>query len=331
MDARQIILEPVVSREELRADRRRQVHVPGRRPRPQDADPPRGRGDLRRRRGRGADDQGALEAEAPRPAQRPHPVVEEGDRPARAGRSDRAVRGRRGRASRMRLDDGESKDKADQPRAPLRDLPAARGADRAPSRSKTLTEGKRKSGGRNVTRPRHRAPPRRRRQAPLPRDRLQAPQGRRAGEGRDDRVRPEPQLLHRPAALRRRREELHPRPAGRRGRRRGRVRRERRHPARQRAAAARDPDRHRSSTTSSWSPARAASSAAPPAPRSRWSRRRASMVTLRLPSSEMRMVRAECRATVGSALERRAPEREDRQGRPQPPQGQAPADAAASR
>ena len=54
------------------------------------------------------------------------------------------------------------------------------------------------------------------------------------------------------------------------------------------------------STTSSWSPARAASSAAPPAPRSRWSRRRATMVTLRLPSSEMRMVRAECRATVGT-------------------------------
>ena len=31
------------------------------------------------------------------------------------------------------------------------------------------------------------------------------------------------------------------------------------------------------------------------------------------------------------ALQRRAPEHEDRQGRPQPPQGQAPADAAASR
>ena len=55
------------------------------------------------------------------------------------------------------------------------------------------------------------------------------------------------------------------------------------------------------------------------------------MVTLRLPSSEMRLVRADCRATVGHALQRRAPEHEDRQGRPQPPQGQAPADAAASR
>ena len=49
--------------------------------------------------------------------------------------------------------------------------------------------------------------------------------------------------------------------------------------------------------------------------------------TLRLPSGEMRMVRAECRATVGTIAQRRAPERQDRQGRPQPPQGQAPADA----
>ena len=55
------------------------------------------------------------------------------------------------------------------------------------------------------------------------------------------------------------------------------------------------------------------------------------LVTLRLPSSEMRLVRAECRATVGTPLERRAPERQDRQGRPQPPQGQAAADAAGSR
>ena len=42
-------------------------------------------------------------------------------------------------------------------------------------------------------------------------DRLQAPQGRRAGEGRRDRVRPEPVGADRAAALRRRREGLHPR------------------------------------------------------------------------------------------------------------------------
>ena len=124
-------------------------------------------------------------------------------------------------------------------------------------------------------RPRHRPPPRRRRQAPLPADRLQAPQGRRAGQGRDDRVRPEPQLLHRPAALRRRREELHPRPGRDLGRRPGPVRPGRRHhgPAtRWRCARCRPA---RSSTTSSSSPARAASSAAPPGPRSSSPRRRA--------------------------------------------------------
>ena len=41
-----------------------------------------------------ADRQGARQAEAPRPAPGPHPGLEEGDRPARAGRTDRAVRGR---------------------------------------------------------------------------------------------------------------------------------------------------------------------------------------------------------------------------------------------
>ena len=88
---------------------------------------------------------------------------------------------------------------------------------------KSLTEGLTKSGGRNNARPRHLAPPRRRGQAPLPQDRLQAPQGRRAGQGRRDRVRPEPLGAHRAAALRRRREALHPRAGADGGRRRGLV------------------------------------------------------------------------------------------------------------
>ena len=55
-------------------------------------------------------------------------------------------------------------------------------------------------------------------QAPVSQDRLQAPQGRDPGEGRGDRVRPQPLVVHRAAALRRRREALHPRaePAARR-------------------------------------------------------------------------------------------------------------------
>ena len=55
------------------------------------------------------------------------PLLEEGHRPARPGRAHRAVRGRGGGG----LADGQPQDKADQPRAPLRDLPAPRGADRA--------------------------------------------------------------------------------------------------------------------------------------------------------------------------------------------------------
>jgi ribosomal protein L2 len=63
-------------------------------------------------------------------------------------------------------------------------------------------------------RPQDLAPPRRRPQAAVPPGRLQAEQGRRAGQGRLHRVRPEPHVPHRAAALPRRREALHPRPAG---------------------------------------------------------------------------------------------------------------------
>ena len=75
-----------------------------------------------------------------------------------------------------------------------------------------LTKPKPKTGGRNALRPHDVASPRRRSQAALPPRRLQAEQGRRAREGRRDRVRPEPQRAHRAAALPRRREALHPRP-----------------------------------------------------------------------------------------------------------------------
>ena len=64
-------------------------------------------------------------------------------------------------------------------------------------------------------RPDHHAAPGWRPQAAVPPDRLQAGrQGRRAGEGRAHRVRPEPHRAHRAAALRRRREALHPRAEG---------------------------------------------------------------------------------------------------------------------
>ena len=87
-------------------------------------------------------------------------------------------------------------------------------------------------------------PPRRWAQAALPRDRLQAGQGRCAGQGRRHRVRPEPHVPHRPAPLRRRREGVHP---GAQGPQRRRPRPERqwlRHQAGQRHAAALHPRRH---------------------------------------------------------------------------------------
>ena len=52
--------------------------------------------------------------------------------------------------------------------------------------------------------------PGRRSQAPLPDHRLPPPQGRRSGQGGVHRVRPQPELPHRPAALLRRGEVLHP-------------------------------------------------------------------------------------------------------------------------
>ena len=93
-------------------------------------------------------------------------------------------------------------------------------------------------------RPDHHAPPGRRAQAPLPADRLQASQGRGAGEGRLDRVRPEPLSADRAAPLRRRRKGVHPRARRAAGRRDDPVGSRRRHPAGQRPAARRHPDRH---------------------------------------------------------------------------------------
>ena len=102
-----------------------------------------------------------------------------------------------------------------------------------------------------LLRPHDLASPRRRPQAAVPRRRLPAQQGRRAREGRGDRVRPEPQRAHRAAALPRRREALHHRPAGSRGRRHAAERPGLGDPSRQRAAAALHPGRYRRCTTSS--------------------------------------------------------------------------------
>ncbi len=127
--------------------------------------------------------------------------------PARPSRSSRAWRPSRARSRRCR-----SASQADEPGMRFVSYPDFAEITKSKP-EKTLVEGLKKSGGRNVARAQDRPPPRRRRQARLPPDRLQAPQGRRAGEGRRDRVRPQPLRLHRAAALRRRREALHPRAA----------------------------------------------------------------------------------------------------------------------
>ena len=148
-------------------------------------------------------------------------------------------------------------------------------------------------------RPQDRPPQGRRPQAAVPHHRLQAHQGRRAGQGRRDRVRPEPQLPHPAAALPRRREALHPRPDGREGRRPAAERPGLRDPSRQRPAAALHPRRHHRAQRRAASPAAAARWPAAPASSVQLVAKEGDFATLRLPSTEMRRVPIDCRATVG--------------------------------
>ena len=146
-----------------------------------------------------------------------------------------------------------------------------------------------------------------------------------AGQGRGDRVRPEPQRAHRAAALRRRREALHHRPGRRAGRRhRCRAARARRSgPAtRCRCATSRSVP---SCTTSSSSRAPARKIGRGAGAAIQLVAKEGLFATLRLPSTEMRRVPIDCRATVGSVGNAEVGADLDRQGRPQPLEGQAPA------
>ena len=108
--------------------------------------------------------------------------------------------------------------------------------------------------------------PRRRPQADVPHHRLQAPQGRRLGDGRRHRIRPEPLGPDRPAPVRGRREGVHPGAGRAEGRRQGHQRRGGRAARRQLPAAAAHSAGHDRSTTWRCSRAAAGSSAAAPAP-----------------------------------------------------------------
>ena len=164
---------------------------------------------------------------------------------------------------------------------------------------RSLTVPKPSTGGRNAygritARHRGRGP-----QAAVPPRGLQTSQGRRPCHGGHDRVRPQSQRPHRPAALPRWREALHPGPARvavgdvLRSGQGAEIRAGNALPMRyipvgsvvaQRRAAAR---------------AAAASWPAAPGPASSWWPRRATFATLRLPSTEMRRVPIDCRATIG--------------------------------
>ena len=171
--------------------------------------------------------------------------------------------------------------------------------------------------------PDHDPPPWRWQQAVLPDHRLQAEQDRRSGQGRVDRVRSEPLGAHRAAALRGRREALHPgagRPEGRRYRRR---RSRCADPRRQRAAAAQHPDSVRRSTTSSCYPGKGG----------QLCRSAGTSAQLMAKQENYAQVRG-CRPAKCAGAPRlhgdarpgrqcRSREHRDRQGRPQPPHGQA--------
>ena len=194
-------------REELRARRRRQVHLPRPRRRAQDADPPGGRGALRRARRGGPHDVGQVQAEAPRHARA-------GARAPGRRRSSRSAPARRSRsspASKGRRPDADPQAQADERRdaasSPTPTSPRSRKTE--PERS--LVEGLTKSGGRNALgrkTSRHRGGGAKRlyRRIDFKRRKDGVP-----GARRGDRVRPQPHRLHRAAALRRRREALHPR------------------------------------------------------------------------------------------------------------------------
>ena len=111
----------------------------------------------------------------------------------------------------------------------------------------------------------HVAASRRRPQAAVPADRLPPQQGRRAGQGRFDPVRSEPHGPHRPVALRRRREAVHPRPERPEGGRHGDERPRRAADGRQLPAAVEDSAGHDDSQHRDCSRAAAACCAAAPA------------------------------------------------------------------
>ena len=196
-------------REELRAVGRRQVHVPRPPGRAQDPDPPGGRGDLRRARSsrsarcRSSPSRSAAASTAGR--------TRAGRRRSSScapGEHDPALRGpaRRRRPEPMPI----RKHKPTTPGRRFVDLSRTSPRSRKTEPEKSLVKGK-KSGGRNTHGRMTAPPPRRRRQAPVP-ARSTSSAARTACRRRSRAIEYDPNRtrLHRAAALRRRREALHP-------------------------------------------------------------------------------------------------------------------------
>jgi large subunit ribosomal protein L2 len=162
------------------------------------------------------------------------------------------------------------------------------------------------------------APSGRRNKRRYRRDRLQAQQGRRAGQGRDDRVRPEPHGPHRASPLRRWREALHPSPEG---------------PACRRRRGPSGPEADIKPGNAlpladipvgtlvhavELQPGKGAALARSAGTSIQLMGKEGKYAILRMPSSEMRRVLLTCRATIGEVGNAEHCQHQDRQGRPQP-------------
>ncbi len=165
--------------------------------------------------------------------------------PLEEGGGDAARRGQRSSCSKDRSSepDGHQEAQAHEPGPAVRHLAPARGGHQDRARE-VARRGPAEVRRAEQQRPRHLPPPRRRQQAQVPEDRLPAPQGRRAREGRGHRVRPQPQRAHRPPPLPGRREALHPGSGPARGGGHGVLGTDGRHRAGQRPAAERHPHGH---------------------------------------------------------------------------------------
>ena len=144
--------------------------------------------------------QGEAPRHAARPDRRPHHALAQGHRHPGPRPEDRILRG--GLTMPLRSYKATSPGLRQMTRSTFEEI-----TTKEPH--KPLLEPQNRGSGRNNAGPAHGPPSRRRREAALPQDRLQARQARRARPARDDRVRPEPLRADRPAPLPRRREALH--------------------------------------------------------------------------------------------------------------------------